>query len=226
MRREHVGTARRAACAPAARRDPRSAAIVRPVARATCRSTRSPRARAPSPASGSASRRFRASPLRTDGRWSAFRRSRRSRTPFAPRPRSRMPLVAAWMDAARGEVFTSLFAARRREPAALRASRRPAVGSRRRRSRDGRRSRSTRGVLFAGDGAVRYHDAIASGARRPRPASSRRCPCWRASLRSSPTPPRPRGLAARRMRCVPLYVRRPDAELARDRAHAAPSPGC
>ena len=78
-------------------------------------------------------------------------------------------------------------------------------------------------IRFIGDGAVRYarqHRRGAGRAGRRRPETSAASPARLAASR----PPR-RSVRSRPTRVAPLYVRRPDAELARDRrARHAPAP--
>jgi tRNA threonylcarbamoyladenosine biosynthesis protein TsaB len=122
--------------------------------------------------------------------------------------------VAAWIDAHRGEVFATLVASDRttelRPPSALSP---PATLE----AWAGELARHER-VRFVGDGAVRYQDDI------------RQCLGARAEI-ADVVPPLAGAIAeiafrepARAVRphaIVPLYVRRPDAELARDRRSQA-----
>ena len=82
---------------------------------------------------------------------------------------------------------------------------------------------SGRRVLFAGGGAVRYQQAIAA-ALGNRGLTVPRVPVLAAVIAELAEAAAARGLAAPPHALRPLYVRRPDAELARDRARAAPSP--
>jgi tRNA threonylcarbamoyladenosine biosynthesis protein TsaB len=122
--------------------------------------------------------------------------------------------IAAWIDAHRGEVFASLIASDRRTEL------RPASALSPRATLEawtGELSRHER-VRFVGDGAVRYQDDI------------RRCLGSRAEIAEN-VPPlagaiadiafREQTRAVRPHAIVPLYVRRPDAELARDRRSQA-----
>jgi tRNA threonylcarbamoyladenosine biosynthesis protein TsaB len=132
-----------------------------------------------------------------------------------------IPLLAAWMDAARGEVFTSLYdtigdgqlacveAPSVASPEATLARWSGIVGGRR--------------VLFAGGGAVRYHQAIAV-ALGNRGLTVPHVPVLSGMIAELAEQAAARGLAAPPHALRPLYVRRPDAELARDRARAAPFP--
>jgi tRNA threonylcarbamoyladenosine biosynthesis protein TsaB len=122
--------------------------------------------------------------------------------------------VAAWMDAHRGEVFAQVF---ERDPG--RASARP-----RTEAISGapaavlqRQTASLDATAFAGDGAVRYRELILAargeGARIapdvPRLAAA-------IGLIAAQAPER----AVLPHAVVPIYVRKPDAELARDRRAA------
>ena len=116
-------------------------------------------------------------------------------------------------------------AARRGLRRAVRRQRRAPRSSPRRRRRPRRRSRPGRGArrrgrcVFVGDGAVRYQDVI--------PRRSARAPRCVDRRRRSPAEAAPhrRGASRARRRCrtrvVPIYVRRPDAELTRERAARA-----
>jgi tRNA threonylcarbamoyladenosine biosynthesis protein TsaB len=123
------------------------------------------------------------------------------------------PLTGVWIDAHRGEVFAALYDAHGAVvheptslvPAATLEAWAGAIGNRR--------------VVFAGDGAVKYRDAISArlGDTAEIPAA---VPLlaggigWIA-LREPFRAVRPHGVA-------PLYVRRSDVELARDRRQSAP----
>jgi tRNA threonylcarbamoyladenosine biosynthesis protein TsaB len=122
--------------------------------------------------------------------------------------------VAVWIDAHRSEVFASLIAADRKTEL------RPASALSPRATLEawtGELSRHDR-VRFVGDGAVRYQDDI------------RRCLGSRAEI-AADVPPlagaiadiayREPTRAVRPHAIVPVYVRRPDAELARDRRSQA-----
>ena len=133
-----------------------------------------------------------------------------------------VPLVAAWMDAARGEVFTSLFA--RGADGRLACVDAPAVASPEATLARWPGIVSGRRVLFAGGGAVRYHERDCRGTRRSRTCGVRTCPSLAAVIAELAEAAAARGLAVPPHALRPLYVRRPDAELARDRARAAPAP--
>ena len=116
-------------------------------------------------------------------------------------------LVAPWVDAQRGEVFAALYARGGREavgePTALApAATLAAIDA------AGRR------VRFIGDGAVRYADAIA-GALGLRAVVDPVVPRLAASIALVAAEAPGRAVAPHAV--SPIYVRRPDAELARDR---------
>jgi tRNA threonylcarbamoyladenosine biosynthesis protein TsaB len=119
-------------------------------------------------------------------------------------------LMAPWIDAQRGEVFAILYDSNVERPLVSPSSAQPqttldswagVVDSRR--------------VVFAGDGAVRYKDAIAStlGTRATvlEPAPALAAEAARIAARHPDRAVAPHAI-------VPIYVRRPDAELARGRA--------
>ncbi len=134
----------------------------------------------------------------------------------------RTPLVAAWMDAARQEVFTSLFALDDGTGGELTCVDPPAVGSAAATLARWSALQGDRGVLFAGDGAVRYQNAIAS-ALGDRGQVVAHVPVLAGVIAELAETAAARGLAGPPHAVRPLYVRRPDAELARDRAQAPPS---
>ena len=123
--------------------------------------------------------------------------------------------IATWIDAHRGEVFATLF------DGDGRTILQPATSLTPEATLDAwAASLATRArVRWTGDGALRYQDAIAAGTRSrdgceaavPRLAGA-------IGLIASAEP----GRAVRPHALVPLYVRRSDAELARDRREAAP----
>lgn len=123
-------------------------------------------------------------------------------------------LLGAWMDAQRGEVFSALYAG---DGCTLLDP--PSVDAPRRTIERWRRRSET--FTFIGDGAVRYGDVIEE--------------MLAGRTRDVLTPPPLAGVIAEiAARCAdageagpphaikPVYVRRPDAELARDRAKPAP----
>jgi tRNA threonylcarbamoyladenosine biosynthesis protein TsaB len=127
-------------------------------------------------------------------------------------------LVAPWIDAQRGEVFAILYDGDVERPLVPPSSAPPqatldalldlGLTS----ARDEGRSRP---IIFAGDGAVRYKDAIARalGARAAvlEPAPALAAEAARLAARHPERAVVPHAI-------VPIYVRRPDAELARGRA--------
>ena len=131
------------------------------------------------------------------------------------------PLVAAWMDAARREVFTALFDVD--HVGTLTCVDDPAVASAEATLARWSEIRGERGVLFAGDGAVRYQGAIA-GALGARGHVIPHVPVLAAVIAELAEAAAARGLAGPPHAVRPLYVRRPDAELARGRAQAAGVP--
>jgi len=124
--------------------------------------------------------------------------------------------TAVWIDAHRHEVFATLSAADGREiapPTALKPDATldawsPVLASLER-------------IRFAGDGAIRYRDAILErlGARAAVDAAVPPIAGAIGLIASSEG-----GRAVRPHAIVPLYVRRSDAELARDRRHPADAP--
>jgi tRNA threonylcarbamoyladenosine biosynthesis protein TsaB len=119
-------------------------------------------------------------------------------------------LVAPWIDAQRGEVFAILYdgnvdrplvSASAAQPQATLDSWTDALGA--------------HPVVFAGDGAVRYKDAIArtlgSRAAVLDPAPALAAEAARIAARHPERAVAPHAI-------VPIYVRRPDAEIARGRA--------
>ena len=134
---------------------------------------------------------------------------------------SGVSLVAAWMDAARGEVFTSLFDTH--ADGRLVCVEEPSVAS-----PDATLARwskvvSGRRILFAGGGAVRYQQVIAAALGNGG-VTVLQAPVLAGVIAELADAAAARGLAAPPHVLRPLYVRRPDAELARDRARAALSP--
>jgi tRNA threonylcarbamoyladenosine biosynthesis protein TsaB len=118
-------------------------------------------------------------------------------------------LVAPWIDAQRGEVFAGLFdsdgrtaigAATALPPAATLASLGRAAASER--------------IRFIGDGAARYSEAI-KGALGDRADVDRAVPQLAAWIARIAIEMPARAVAPHAV--APIYVRRPDAELARDR---------
>lgn len=131
-----------------------------------------------------------------------------------------VPLIAVWMDAARGEVFTALYA--RGPDAALSLVDEPAAASAASTVERWTTLVAGRPILCVGDGAIRYRghlhaafdDAvIAPGTPRLAGTIARLAEAAAA-----------RGDAAGPEGIRPLYVRRPDAELVRDRRLREPAP--
>ena len=115
-------------------------------------------------------------------------------------------LIATWMDGQRGEVFGALYHA---DGTTLES---PVAGSPVAVLR-GWRLPAEAAVIFIGDGAVRYHDAITSqlGDR----AQVIEPPLLAPTIARVAFEHPERAVAPHEI--VPVYVRRPDAELARDR---------
>jgi tRNA threonylcarbamoyladenosine biosynthesis protein TsaB len=131
-----------------------------------------------------------------------------------------VPLVAGWMDAARGEVFAALFSLAGADgPEAVDE---PAVGPAEEILARWSATLGSRHVLFAGDGAVRYRAAIES-ALGPRATVLAQVPRLAGAIAYLGEAAAARGAAGIPHAIRPLYVRRPDAELARDRARSAPA---
>jgi len=140
---------------------------------------------------------------------------------------SPVPTIASWMDAHRAEVFSALYrvaAAAPFEPERLVEIEAPAVGD-----PSAVIARWTDGMgvspeIFIGDGAVKYHDAIhrSSGAvGHPRERATRATiiepPALAGAIGRLGAGRARRGGATSAAGIRPLYVRRPDAEIARDR---------
>ena len=126
------------------------------------------------------------------------------------RNRSEDALVAPWIDAQRGEVFAILYdgnvdkalvPASSAPPQATLDSWTDVLGS--------------RPIAFAGDGAIRYKDSIIR-ALGPRAVLLEPAPALAAEAARIAARHPERAVAPHAI--VPIYVRRPDAELARGRA--------
>lgn len=120
----------------------------------------------------------------------------------------RPSLIGAWIDAQRGEVFSTLYGPDER--AILPASSAPPLDT----LNAWRGTLADEPVLFAGDGAVRYQEVI-TAALGPRakfvaPVLTLAGVIGRIAARTPERAVVPHAL-------VPLYIRRSDAELARDR---------
>jgi tRNA threonylcarbamoyladenosine biosynthesis protein TsaB len=118
--------------------------------------------------------------------------------------------IAAWVDAHRGEVFAALYAGSPLDGLAppTAASPEQTLGSY-------ERLHVPEPLFFAGDGAVRYHDAIVATlgdrAEVQAPAAALAAEAGRIAAVHPERAVAPDAV-------VPIYVRRPDAELARERA--------
>ena len=125
--------------------------------------------------------------------------------------------TAVWIDAHRREVFAALYAPDGRTPLEPPTSLSPDA------TIDAWMGRIETGaqVRFAGDGAVRYADVIRArlGARAQLPSETPLLAAA-AGVIAAADP----GRAVIPHAIVPLYVRRSDAELTRERAHANPRP--
>ena len=131
------------------------------------------------------------------------------------RPGANTPYVAAWMDAARREVFSALYEAAS-GPQALRLIDPPSVDA------PGATLARWRGIaggepiVFVGDGALRYAAQIETAMRDTAaivaPAPPLAAVIGRLGLAGAAA-----GEAGPPHAVRPLYVRRPDAELARER---------
>jgi tRNA threonylcarbamoyladenosine biosynthesis protein TsaB len=123
----------------------------------------------------------------------------------------RVQRVAAWMDAQRGEVFAALYARDgddwRNELAATSATAEATLV-------DWSAVTPLGGVRFVGDGAVRYRDAIAARLPQHAPVTAEVPALAPAIARIAFRHPE-RAVAPYAV--MPIYVRKPDAELARDR---------
>jgi len=122
--------------------------------------------------------------------------------------------IAAWIDAHRGEVFATLFDGDGRTILQPATSLTPDA------TLDAwAASLATRGrVRWTGDGAVRYQDTIAATRKGDEVENAIPRLAGAIGVIASAEP----GRAVRPHALVPLYVRRSDAELARDRREAAP----
>ncbi|MGH9370393.1 MAG: tRNA (adenosine(37)-N6)-threonylcarbamoyltransferase complex dimerization subunit type 1 TsaB [Vicinamibacterales bacterium] len=127
----------------------------------------------------------------------------------AARQRQDDALVAPWIDAQRGEVFATLYTAHAQAVLQPPSSARPAETL-----CAWRESLGAHAVLFTGDGAVRYREAIATslGAHGQilEPVPLLAAPVGRIAALEPHRAVSPHAV-------VPIYVRRSDAELARDR---------
>ncbi len=131
----------------------------------------------------------------------------------AARPAHAGP-IAAWMDAARGEVFAALYDATPGGDGSsgLRELDGPTVGAPEATLARWTSHLACRPSVFIGDGAVRYRGSFDADDREAMEAPD--LAPWIARLA---VPLARRGLAGPPHALQPLYVRRPDAEIARDR---------
>lgn len=116
-------------------------------------------------------------------------------------------LAGAWLDGQRGQVFAALYGADRRTPLAPPTALAPADTL----AAWSRIAPPDR-IRFAGDGARRYADAIRdAGGTPPVGDPPRLAPILAAVAAADP------GRVVDPHAVVPIYIRRPDAEIARDR---------
>ena len=123
-------------------------------------------------------------------------------------------LVAAWMDAHRHEVFSALYRVSLAEPFSaehLQELDGPSVGDPAATLARWASDHSVLPAVFAGDGAVLYAETIARAAPAARLAPST---LLAGAIGRLALGREPQGIEPGAMR--PLYVRRPDAEIARD----------
>lgn len=144
----------------------------------------------------------------------AFRASQALGAPSRPGDGHPLPLIATWIDAHRAEVFASLYQPDGRTVLAAPTSLSPDATL----EAWGRSVGGEARVHFAGDGAVRYADVIRArlGERATIPE---RAPGLAGAAGLIAAADWARAVAPHAL--VPLYVRRSDAELARDRRQAA-----
>ena len=124
-------------------------------------------------------------------------------------------VVAAWMDAHRHEVFTAIYRVERArlfDPERLVELEGATVGTPEA-TIDRWRAHLPGGTVFAGDGAVRYADAIARSVPQ---AQTVPVPLLARAIAGLAASRARRGESAGPAAIQPLYVRRPDAEIARD----------
>ena len=132
--------------------------------------------------------------------------------PLTPCP---LPLfLAAWLDAQRGEVYSALY--RDGTLADGPAAEKPAVALSRWSSLVGSNE-----VVFVGDGALTYRSAIASAF--PDASIATEVPALAPAVGELATEAAARNESVEPGAVRPIYVRRPDVELARDRRAAEPS---
>jgi tRNA threonylcarbamoyladenosine biosynthesis protein TsaB len=124
-------------------------------------------------------------------------------------------LVGAWIDAQRGEVYAELFAFPSLGVVEPPLVGEPAVAC----DAWSEHVSRQRGLLLIGDGALAYRAVVE--ARLPGTIVAPRVPLLAPALARLAAEAAQRGLATPPHAIRPLYVRRPDAELARDRARRA-----
>jgi tRNA threonylcarbamoyladenosine biosynthesis protein TsaB len=124
-------------------------------------------------------------------------------------------LIAPWVDAQRGEVYASLHAPGAESVLETATSAPPADTL-----RAWRDSIAGQHAMFTGDGAVRYreaiHGALGDRAHLLEPVPTLALPVARIAAAEPHRAVLPHAVA-------PIYVRRPDAELARERQRASPA---
>jgi tRNA threonylcarbamoyladenosine biosynthesis protein TsaB len=141
-----------------------------------------------------------------------------------PVPADRPSLVGAWMDAQRGEVYAALFAAtadgepRVLEPPVV-APPADVVTAWRERFLAPPDPGEGPELLLVGDGALAYRDLVQAGLPRARVVEP--VPPLAPSIAALAGRRAAAGLAGPPHAVRPVYVRRPDAELARERARQA-----
>ncbi len=116
--------------------------------------------------------------------------------------------LASWMDAQRGEVFAALYDASANHALEPPSSRSPADTL-----RAWRAALGTNPVVFAGDGAVRYRDTIVAALGTHAEVIDH-VPLLAAAVARIAARDPQRAVLPHAV--VPIYVRRPDAELARE----------
>ena len=132
-----------------------------------------------------------------------------------------LPLIAAWMDAARGEVFTALY--ERGPGPTLSLVDEPAVASAASTVERWTPFMAGGPILFVGDGAIRYAGQL-TAAYGKAAVIAPEIPLLAGIIARLAEGAAARGDAGRPEAIRPLYVRRPDAELARDRRLRDPAP--
>jgi tRNA threonylcarbamoyladenosine biosynthesis protein TsaB len=124
--------------------------------------------------------------------------------------------IASWIDAQRGEVFSALYRVTNAPvftPERLAEIEPPAVASPSA-TLDAWSRRGLRSAVFAGDGAARYAPAFSAGSAIMRVAPSA---LLAGAVGAMAAVRAARGEAGAPEAVRPLYIRRPDAELARER---------